>query len=663
MSDFTIFYIVFGVSLVIAGIGYVFLPKRDIWEKYSVLVPVSIYFFFALYYIGIGCVNLWSFNTGGDLPIFVDIFTTTLKGQFMLSTIEKGSYNFLGHHFSPILILCIPFFWLWQSPYTLIIIQGLVFTAGALLLYLIARDKTKSVFFSGSLMIGYLLAPLQLEDLMTDFHMDYFTPFFILCSIYFLNKRKMIPHLISLFLLLACKVDTFVYAGCIGLYAFFFLKERKIGLAAIALTVLYTGLAMGVIRPALMGGPAGHHNWILKRYKYLGDGFSSMLSTVIFRPQTIIQYFFEYNFALKMRSLCFIFIPVIFLPLISGGILIMLVPAMMLMLLSSHWAQNSMIYHYSVTIYVFTFVAAVYGGGNIIKRYQNKITNVLGVFIIAAGVMTHFSFSTWTPSLLFDVKPYFEIGEIKSGYEMLKKIPKEASITSRCEYAVHLFKDNMIQTIKVNSMSISADTDYILIDKKDRDSLHFLNILYEKEYGIKDYDNYFVLLKRGYGIEKTNDAFKKIFGRIEGEKQLTKRGKRVLDRDASNDWAIYSDVGDEKHGTLAYGPYRKFPEGKYKAVFFLKIDNNKIKDKVCSVDVASGAGENILAKLELTGTDFSVEGQYISFELEFVHNNADSPLEVRVYFYDKSNLWLDVIEVSSPSFNLDEFWKLNVGEE
>src|SRR3989344_5518118 len=65
-----------------------------------------------------------------DLGIFTQSFWNSIQGRLMLNTIEEIPNHF-GVHFSPWLIFLVPGYWLFSSPYYLLITQTLALALGA----------------------------------------------------------------------------------------------------------------------------------------------------------------------------------------------------------------------------------------------------------------------------------------------------------------------------------------------------------------------------------------------------------------------------------------------------------------------------------------------------------------------------------------------------
>ena len=89
-------------------------------------------------YVAVPLFRHYSFQTGIDLALFAQAYWNTVQGELLLSSIH-GDMVLWGEHFNPIVILILPFYQLWPSPETLLVLQSLALVAGAIPLYALAR--------------------------------------------------------------------------------------------------------------------------------------------------------------------------------------------------------------------------------------------------------------------------------------------------------------------------------------------------------------------------------------------------------------------------------------------------------------------------------------------------------------------------------------------
>lgn len=157
-----------------------------------------------------------------DLGINDQILWTTLNaGKLFYYTPElyfNPSGSYFGLHFSPILFLVLPVYFINQSPETLLVFQSFVLAFGALPLYLLARDNTKSKLMGVTFSLTYFLYPLLQGVNWFDFHAQAFLPVFFFSAIYFLMKEKWLKYYLFIFLSLTVAENVSFVVLFIGLY-------------------------------------------------------------------------------------------------------------------------------------------------------------------------------------------------------------------------------------------------------------------------------------------------------------------------------------------------------------------------------------------------------------------------------------------------------------
>ena len=108
------------------------------------------------------------------------------------------------------------------------------------------------------------------------------------------------------------------------------------------------------------------------------------------------------------------------------------------------------------------------------------------------------------------------------------------------------------------------------------------------------------------------------------------------------DNAVLGNINTDKPGNLTYGPWRKYPTGKYNALFRLKTDNISNQDIIATIEVSSENGDTVLAQRDLHGYDFAENNTYQDFSLSYFIS-IPTRLEYRTYFHKQANLWVDYV--------------------
>jgi len=139
-----------------------------------------------------------------DLGIFNQAFWTTINSDKLfyytceLYFVPKGS--FFGIHFSPILILLLPFYSLFQNPEMLLFLQTIIIGIGAYPLYLIYKEKNiKNLSLIFPLL--YLINPIIHGINSYDFHVQIFIPTLFFWSYYFYERGNTILHFFFIILM------------------------------------------------------------------------------------------------------------------------------------------------------------------------------------------------------------------------------------------------------------------------------------------------------------------------------------------------------------------------------------------------------------------------------------------------------------------------------
>jgi len=131
----------------------------------------------------------------------------------------------------------------------------------------------------------------------------------------------------------------------------------------------------------------------------------------------------------------------------------------------------------------------------------------------------------------------------------------------------------------------------------------------------------------------------------EAEELLRTSGVEIrTDPEASGEAAVYVAAGRPASYPL-FGPYRRYPPGRYEAMFRLKLDH-AVEGEVAVIDVSADRGRRQLAAQAVTGRDLSAPGRYQEVRLPFT---VDRPavLEFRVLHRGPAGLWIDRVTVRS----------------
>jgi len=305
-----------------------------------------------------------------DMGIFTQIMWNITKGNGAVGTLEFV-HNHFAVHMSPILFLLAPGYMAFQSPYFLLIVQTLALALGAWPLFLLARKvlnlgspnslgSRTSQKLALTIAIAYLLYPSLNWVNWFDFHPIAFLAPAFLAAFYFAEAGQW--RWMSLFLILAASAqeDAVLVVAFFGIYLMIKdagrpqdVRRRYVGITIFILSTAYFLLATKLIMPYFGGGLLR-----LDRYAHLGGSFLEIAKNLFIHPSLFISTVFQWQ---KLVYLFWLFLPVVFLPILAPRELILLIPGLAQNLFTNYAPQFAGAYQYDSALIAGIFIAVVYG--------------------------------------------------------------------------------------------------------------------------------------------------------------------------------------------------------------------------------------------------------------------------------------------------------------
>ncbi len=636
-----------------------------------------------------------TFRSHEDLPVTLQAIWTSTQGRLLyvdwspIADVAVAGKSYLGRHFEPILLLYVPIYALAKDPRVLLIIQSLMLALAMIPIYILARDRLKNNYIGFSLALSYMLSPLIQRAHLWSFVSYSLEPFLVVLTFYFLLKREFVRYFFSLAILLLIKESTSIYAIMFGIYAFFFMKERKIGSFTVLIGTLYLLLTTQVLIPYFRGTT---YPTFTERYRSIGGDISNIIKTFINKPQIILSLLTD---RWSLMGWGYLLIPLAFLPLISLQGLFMIIPTTSMMLLSDFRAMKYLGLHYPISVIPFYYIGAILSLEYLlikdhrwlpfIERFRKKIgindiMTAFGSFILCAAIFSNYYFDSGAGEYPFKFDYLignYHLGPSPTGkhfnpvfYRMnehdrigkafikeAREIIKDSPLTVEMRFASHFSDRFLLREIQYLGwkrgeyifFDIYGEPLEGLIDHKKAT----IRILEEKEYGVVAERDGYILLRRGANPGKNSSLIKEISGRLEAEDAPSRTGSNTFDLDAVNKKARLGRAGIDKPDLLIYAHYINLPWGNYRAIFRIKTNadtagglNHTVQagGPVAIIEIAAEEGKIILLKKELKENDFSDRNGYKEFYLTFsVHKETEA--EPRVFFTSRRDLWIDKITI------------------
>ena len=221
-----------------------------------------------------------------DLSLYDYGIANTLNGAFMQTF--YGNPHLFGNHFSPILLLLVPFYWVHNGPMTLLLFQVAIVGCSAVPFYFIAKWKFDDSRVALLLTASYLLYRKLTMGLMYDFHIEMMEPLLIFSAFFFAVQKRWHWYFIFIILAMACKEDVSLYLVPLGLFLVFRLQLKRAGWATVGLSAIWFAAAAGWLVPYYS---ASGQSFYFQGgvYAKLGSGLGEAALAIFTQPGGVLE--------------------------------------------------------------------------------------------------------------------------------------------------------------------------------------------------------------------------------------------------------------------------------------------------------------------------------------------------------------------------------------
>ncbi len=369
-----------------------------------------------------------------DLGIFDQATWLISRGYSPFITI-RGTH-LLADHFSPVLYLVAPLYWLWDSPKALLLAQTAVLAAGALPLYALARRQLASAPAALLLALVYLLYPPMQWSNMYEFHPETFATPVLLGAFYALHRAHWKTYYTLLILATFTKETVGLAVAAVGFYALFI--DRRVGIRTILLGILAMGVAMETVRLFNHGVSSPY----IALYAPLGSTPGAILAHLARHPFAVAATL-ETNTTLNyLRDLL---LPLCFLPLLAPEVLLLTAPLLLLNLLSNRDTMHDMHFQYTALITPFLLIASL-RALQICVRYTSA--GVMWTLLLCqiACLPWAVSKSPMGPEYASSLITEAPLTRVREMQRVIDLIPSRASVTATSNLSPHLAHRREIYT-------------------------------------------------------------------------------------------------------------------------------------------------------------------------------------------------------------------------
>lgn len=625
-----------------------------------------------------------------DLGIFTQsLWTTVNTGQPFHYTIEthvNPSQNFFGTHFSPVLLLVVPVYAVFQSPLTLLVFQSFIIGLAALPVYWIGRDKLHSRVWGLAFSAAFLLHPGVHSMNCFDFHVEAFVPLFFLLAFFYLDSQKWLRGVVFAVLILTTVEFAPILVLVLSVYLFAkmafhrsqlsrpaILKRISVLLGLAVASVAWFFVAFQVmysVNPLKSVGLPG--NWDI-----WGRSMSEVVLNVIKNP--IMALSLMANPIDKVYYVFSALTPMFFLPLLAPIEFFLAAPWLLAALLSEYSPYYQYYYQYFGLIAGQLFIAAIYGARNVLKppsvtlnmRTISGIEKKLVLLVVLLSLASSLAISPLgLPSL--STRRIELNSHVQMLHDVLSLVPPDASVATQNDILPHLAQREKISIFGWPKQSTvdSIDVDFILVDIS---SPHFFygpsatflspsqalsalvtSTSMSKEYGVMVFEDRILLLKKDYNGTTVTKPYEASFNYAN---LLTNPARSYVSFDPSSrsgrtivyDANHFSGESDKNvwFGPYAYlfGNYQGESENtgwNYSATFRMKTQT---ENTVFFIDAYSPDDPNSIASRQITSGDFASLNEWQDFTVIFKVKGLQR-WEFRGWAYSNNTyVALDYVEV------------------
>ena len=462
---------------------------------------------------------------GSDLGIFVNLFWNLTHGNGWYNGMLER--NFLGEHFSPLLVLIAPLYRIWPAPECLLVVQSAALAVGAWPIYRLARFRLGHG--AGLVaMYAYFVYPPLLGAALHDFHEVALAVPLLGFAIWWLSQGRSGLSVLALAGAVLCKEELALTAAAFGIYLAAVRRDWKTGAALFAAGVAVFLLLVGAVLPAFRGEPLPFAD----RYSQFSGGIGDILAHARRDPAWLLAAFWS---APKGRYLLDLLRPLGFLPLLAPLECLPALPTLARNLLSNHEPQFEIYFHYPAPLIPFFFAAAVAGIGRFRDgmRRRMPVASRAPVARWAALGWLALAATLWGASLPRRMERFVPDVRAEAFQELKAQIPAAASVCAHNRLVPHVANRRDVCTFPV-----VRDAEYVLLDfgyphfeypvHAETHRQKFLQLLAGGEYRILAAREKFVLLRRQPGASPASspEVLDELFFRYRRENLRKIQGKR-----------------------------------------------------------------------------------------------------------------------------------------
>lgn len=393
-------------------------------ELKKVKMALGICSLFFLAYATLSIIRHHHFGSGFDLGVVDQIVWKYSQLKAPITTAHFYPFTLMfTDHLEFIYILLAPFYWIYSSAITLLVLQALVVTSSGIPIYLLAKNKKVHQYLCYALLVSYLLFYGIQQAVWADVHGLAFGAGFLAWFIYFLAVKRLRWTIIFFVITILCKEDMALLTGAVSFVYFLVRRETH---------VLLLLLVSGVY---LLAVYAGYYPYFTQDgYRHQGEG--GLLGNV--------QLSYLYDSAEKREVVLYSLLWFGLLPLLAPLFLIPAIGDLAHYFVFAHTltASHGLFLHYRVALGVLLVLPTIMA----ISRFKFLNSPYTAIYVLVmAGFFQYFLHLPMS----YLAKQWFwaEPASVRTLNEVIATIPRDASLVSQNNITPHVSQRDLIFTL------------------------------------------------------------------------------------------------------------------------------------------------------------------------------------------------------------------------
>jgi uncharacterized membrane protein len=355
-----------------------------------------------------------------------------LMSQFETPFITLRGVHLFGDHTSFILVVLLPLYWIFPATGTLLTAQAFAIAAGAIPVFLYARQRVGGEGAALALSVVYLLHPTLSWKTLHAFHPEAFLPVLVGFALYGALMRHWRVYWVFVALTLLVKEDSFLIIVALGLWVAL-QRDRRIGLATISISIVYTLVAFFVILNHFAGTPSMYSDRIP-----FGGPFG-LARTAVTDPAALLGHMTSGArpwYLLQMTA------PFAWVFLRLPGVAAIAAPVLIANVIVGDNPQHDIGHQYSLVVVAVLAMGAVHAIGAIAK---NRRAIIAGVGVVAVATSYLWSALPLARESLAHLSPTHP--QAVAAREAIAIVPDDAAVAAPWALTPHLSRRTHIWSL------------------------------------------------------------------------------------------------------------------------------------------------------------------------------------------------------------------------